>query len=84
MNPVCPAGGNVEMCGPSMAQLIEFPDETKAYVGKRAIPGKAPLERSAAAACCLARDASAHCTGVDPPMSGGGHARNFIPDFNTL
>ena len=72
------------MYGPWMAQLVEFIDETQAYVGNRAIPGEAPLERIADAVRFFASDASAHCTGFDLPIDGGAHAGNFLPGFNTL
>ena len=84
VNSVCPAGGNVQMYGPWMKQIVGFIEETRAYSNNRGIPGEAPLEQIAAAVLFFASDASRHCTGVDLPVDGGAHAGRFIPGFNTL
>ena len=84
VNSVCPAGGNVEMYGPWMSQMVEFLDETSAYTANRGIPSEAPQERIAEAVVFFAGDRSLHCTGVDLPVDGGAHAGRFIPGFNTL
>jgi len=84
VNSVCPAGGNVEMYGPWMTQMVDFMDQTRAYTANRGIPSEAPLERIAEAVVFFAGDRSLHCTGVDLPVDGGAHAGRFIPGFNTL
>ena len=84
INTVCPAGGNPEMYGPWFPKLMNFMEESQAYIENRAIPSEAPLERIADAVCFFASDASLHCTGVDLPVDGGACAGNFIPGFNTL
>ena len=84
INTVCPAGGNPEMYGPWFPKLMEFMEESRAYIENRAIPTEAPLERIADAVCFFASDASLHCTGVDLPVDGGAYAGSFIPGFNTL
>lgn len=84
VNSVCPAGGNPEMYGPWIPQLVHFLDETRAYTENRGIPGGVPVEQIAEAVCFFASDASRYCTGVDLPVDGGAHAGCFIPGFNTL
>jgi 3alpha(or 20beta)-hydroxysteroid dehydrogenase len=84
VNCVCPAGGNPEMYGPWMQQIVGFLDQTRAYLENRGIPGTAPLEVIADAVVFFASDASANCTGVDLPVDGGAHAGRFMPGFNTL
>jgi len=84
VNCVCPAGGNPEMYGPWMQQIVGFLDQTQAYLENRGIPGTAPLEVIADAVVFFASDASANCTGVDLPIDGGAHAGRFMPGFNTL
>ena len=84
VNSVCPAGGNPEMYGPWIPQLVGFIDETRAYSEDRAIPGEVPMDYIADAVCFFASDASLCCTGVDLPVDGGAHAGRFIPGFNTL
>ena len=84
INTVCPAGGNPEMYGPWFPKLMEFMEESRAYIENRAIPSEAPLERIADAVCFFASDESLHCTGVDLPVDGGAYAGSYIPGFNTL
>ena len=84
VNCVCPAGGNPEMYGPWMQQIVGFLEQTRAYLENRGIPGAAPLEVIADAVVFFASDASANCTGVDLPVDGGAHAGRFMPGFNTL
>ncbi|HVH17724.1 MAG TPA: glucose 1-dehydrogenase [Myxococcota bacterium] len=84
VNCVCPAGGNPEMYGPWMQQIVGFLEQTRAYLENRGIPGTAPLEVIADAVLFFASDASANCTGVDLPVDGGAHAGRFIPGFSTL
>ncbi len=84
VNQVCPAGGNVEMYGPWMKQLVGFLDETKVYTENRGLPGEASLEAIADAVLFLASDASRNTTASDLPVDGGAHAGTFIPGFNTL
>lgn len=84
VNTVCPAGGNPEMYGPWMDQIMEFLDETLEYNKNRGIPGAAALDAIADAVLFFASDVSRHCTGVDLPVDGGASAGHFIPGFNTL
>ena len=79
INSVCPAGGNPQMYGPWMNQLVGFLDQTRAYSSNRGIPGEAPLETIADAVLFLARAASGNCTGVDLPVAGGAAAARFMP-----
>jgi len=84
VNTVCPAGGNPEMYGPWMDQMMPFLEETLEYNKNRGIPGSASVEAIADAVLFFASDVSRHCTGVDLPVDGGASAGHFIPGFNTL
>jgi 3alpha(or 20beta)-hydroxysteroid dehydrogenase len=84
VNSVCPSGGNFQMYGPWLEQLVTFLDQTRAYTENRGIPGEVPLELIAEAVVFFASDRSGHCTGVDLPVDGGAHAGHFIPGFNTF
>ncbi len=84
VNTVCPAGGNPEMYGPWIQQLVGLLEQTKAYTEDRALPGEAPLDAIADAVLFLASDASRHCTGIDLPVDGGAHAGRYLAGFNDL
>ena len=84
VNSVCAAGGNPEMYGPWMEQMVPFLDQTQAYQENRGIPGGATLEQIANAALYLACDASDGVTGIDVPVDGGATAGKWIAGFNTL
>ncbi len=84
VNSVCPAGGNPEMYGPWMQQLVKFMEQTVAYNDNRGIPGTVSHEAIAGAVLYLLSEASAGVTGIDLPVDGGATAGKFIEGFNTL